>query len=99
MGERAAVGHVHAAELVLGSADARIWRRTVRTPELLERNAGDFGPVTLRRGEVQSLVEVDTHVQTRLVNFEEMPQPSAEQSHHGSISVGEPDLFIGFIGL
>jgi hypothetical protein len=53
------------------------------------RDHSELGPRVLRGVQVEPLVQVDAHPQTRLVNLEELPQPCAVQSDHRGLRVHE----------
>src|SRR5262249_28379176 len=74
---------------VFVATNARIWNCSMCLPELGAGYAGGHRPEVLSCFEVQTLAQVDTHSKARLVDIEEVTQPSTKQSDHRRICVGE----------
>src|SRR4051794_18384479 len=89
MGRSAAVPDGGAAHRVLCLSDRRIWLRSIRPPELRGRNRSETGPVRHCRVEVQTLVQVEPHTKSTLIDLEELPKPLQEQRDDARITVGE----------
>src|SRR3954454_21871055 len=95
MGARAPVVDVEAAELVLVPSDRRVWYRAIRLVELTQWDPRDLRPMSLRRVQVEPLMEVHARTETSLVDLEEVPEPRTEEPDHRRITVREAHTALG----
>jgi len=97
MSAAAAVRDAGTPHRMLRAANARIGNRAIGLAELGQRDTGELGPERVRSIEVQTLVEVESNPQPRLVHVEESAQPGAEEAHHPGVAAREPDLAVGLV--
>jgi hypothetical protein len=79
--------------------DARIGDGSERRLKLLHRNAGNGRPEGTGLIKVEALMQVESNPQSGLVDRKEVPQPCAEEGHHGRITVGKAHGAIPFCSL
>ncbi|HZJ26643.1 MAG TPA: hypothetical protein VFF40_06495 [Acidimicrobiia bacterium] len=75
-------------------ANRRIVSGAIWLPELTPWNPGHKTPVRLRSVEIESIVQVDPHLEAELVRREETPEPHAEERDHRRVGVREAHLAV-----